>query len=280
MLADTARRAEDLIASKIRQDVSAPDLRQALGAETRCWGRTMAVRVPALREVTFCNKARGVNEDDLPHLDAISAFFTDAGITPALEVWAGDASDRLGATLAGRGLYAGTVTATLHRHPDDNPVPAEPAYDQPAVEELGPADDDTDYLATLTGGYELTEARLEERMMLRAAHDPATVRRYLALVDGRPAAAASLYLHPDGALLGGAATLTRYRRRGCQNALITRRLADGAKVTDLAVVTTAYGSPSQANLERAGFHLTHTRTAWRPLHHLTITDPRSYALLV
>jgi hypothetical protein len=275
MLADTARRAEDLIASKIRQDVSVPDLRRALGAETRCWGRTMALRVPALPQVTFCNKARGVNEDDVPHLDAMSAFFTDAGITPTLEVWAGDATDRLGATLAGRGLYAGTVTATLHRHLDDTPAPTEPAGDQPTVEELDPADDGTDYLATLIGGYVLATARPEERMMMHAAHDPATVRRYLALVDGRPAAAASLYLHADGALLSGAATLTRYRRHGCQNALITRRLADAAKVTDLAVVTTAYGSPSQANLERVGFHLTHTRTAWRPLHHSTITDPCS-----
>jgi hypothetical protein len=275
MLTETARRAEDLIASKMLQDVSAPDLRRYLGAETRCWGRTMALRVPALREVTFCNKARGINEDDSPHLDAISAFFTDAGITPTLEVWAGDASERLGATLAGRGLYAGTVTATLHRHLDGGMLLEQPTHDQPTIEELGPADDDTDYFTALIGGYGITEARPEERMMMRAAHDPAIVRRYLARVDGQPAAAASLYLHPDGAFLGGAATLTPYRRHGCQSALITRRLADAAKVTDLAVVTVAYGSPSQTNLERAGFHLTHTRTAWRPLHDPTITDPRS-----
>jgi hypothetical protein len=275
MLADTARRAEDLITAKMLQDASTADLQRSLHAETGRWGRTVALRVPALREVTFCNKARGVNEEDLPHLEAITGFFTDAGIIPTMEVWASDANDRLGAALAARGLYAGAATATLHRHLDDNPVPTQPAHDQLTVEELDPADDGTDYLATLIGGYELTEARPEERIMLRAAHDPATVRRYLARVGGQPAAAASLYLHPDGAFLGGAATLTPYRRRGCQNALISRRLADAAKVTDLAVVTTAYGSPSQANLERAGFHLTHTRTAWRPLHNPTITDPRS-----
>ena len=269
MSADTALRAEALIGAKIRQDVRTAEFR-ALGAETRCWGRTLALRVPALPELAFCNKARGVTEDDLPQLDAMSAFFTDAGITPTLEVWAGDAGDRLGAALAGRGLYAGTVTATLHRHLDGGPLPARPAREQVTVEELDPSDDGTDYLATLIEGYGLTGARPEERRMMCASHDPATVRRYLARVDGRPAAAASLYLRPEGAFLGGAATVPGYRRHGCQSALIAHRLADARTTTDLAVVTVAYGSPSQANLERAGFHLTHTRTAWRPLNASTV----------
>jgi hypothetical protein len=100
------------------------------------------------------------------------------------------------------------------------------------------------------------------------------VRRYLARVNGEPAAAASLYLDPHGCLLSGAATLPQFRRRGCQSALITRRLTDARTLTDLAVVTTAFGSASQSNLERAGFRQTHTRTAWRPLHQTPVTDPR------
>lgn len=271
MLADTARRAEDLITTKIRRDSAAPALRQSLQVETGSWGRTVALRVPALREMAFYNKARGVSEDDLPHLAAMSAFFTSAGITPTLEVWAGDATDRLGATLAGHGLYAGTVTAALHRHMDGRPRLAAPAHGTVTVEELDPADDDTDYFTTLIGGYGLTGARPEHHAMLRAEHDPATVRRYLARVDGRPAAAASLYLHPDGALLSGAATLHQYRRQGCQSALISHRLADAAVLTDLAVVTVAYGSASQTNLERAGFHLTHSRANWRTLHNPPVT---------
>lgn len=266
MLSDIARRAEDLITSKLSLDAATPAARQSLGAETACWGRTVALRVPALRELPFYNKARGFNEDDLPHLDAIFAFFTKAGVEPTLEVWAGDAGDRLGAALARRGLYAGTVTATLHRHLDRDPQPTTAAHDSVTVEELDPSDA-TDYLATLIGGYELTNAPSERHTMLRAEHDPATVRRYLARVNGRPAAAASLYLTPAGALLSGAATLPEHRHHGCQSALITHRLADAAKLTDLAVVTVAYGSPSQLNLERAGFRITHTRTTWRVLGH-------------
>ena len=260
---DTARRAEELITAKIHQDAARPVARQALGAETGRWGRIVALRVPVLRELAFYNKARGVNEDDLPHLDAASGFFTLAGVVPTLEVWAGDASERLGAALTRRGLRPGAVTAAMHRYLDGSRRPAAPAPGSVTVEELDPADD-SDHLATLLGGYGLGRARPEQQSMLGAEHDPATVRRYVARVDGRAAAAASLYLHPGGALLSGAATLTEYRRHGCQSALIARRLADAAVLTDLAVVTVSPGSASQANLERAGFRVTHTRTAWRP----------------
>lgn len=189
---------------------------------------------------------------------------------PTFEVWAGDGGDRLDTELTRRGLQAGTVTATLHRDLTDRLV-VPSLGDQVTVDELDPVDHDPDYLDTLIGGYELSGASPDRLVMLRAEHDPAAVRRYLARVDGHPAAAAGLYLHPCGALLSGAATLPSYRRRGCQTALITRRLADARASTDLAVVTVAYGSASQANLERVGFRLTHTRTAWRP--HVSSTQP-------
>ena len=256
-----AHRAEDLITEKIRQDSAAAG---PLGAETRRWERAAALRVTALPDLTFYNKARGMNEDDLPHLDAICEFYTSAGILPTLEVWASDATDRLGRTLATHGLFAGTVTATLHADLNDRPIAA-PVTDHVTVTELDPADDDTTYFTTLLGGYGLSGAMPDRIAMMRAEHHPATVRRYLAHVDGRPAAAASLYIGKSGALLSGAATLPSFRRHGCQSALITRRLADAARFTDLAVVTVAFGSPSHANLERVGFNQTHTRTAWRPL---------------
>jgi hypothetical protein len=259
MLNDLALRAEELITRKVRRDaVSA-------GAELGCWGRTVGMRVPELGELAPYNKARGVNADDLPYVGEMLAFYGDVGVTPTLEVWAGDASDRLGAALAGRGLYAGTVTATLHARPA-GPVRPTPPAASVTVAELGPGDGrDADFFDTLVAGYGLTGARPEHLAMLRAEQDPSVVRRYVAYVDGHPAAAAGLFVDAGAALLSGAATLPAHRRTGCQSALIARRLADAAPHADLAVVTVAYGSPSHANLARAGFHLTHTRTAWRPL---------------
>ncbi len=256
-------RAEGLITAKAARDAAGDGPREELGAEVARWGRTVGLRVPGLREIGAYNKARGVNEDDLGRLDEVREFFTAAGIVPTLEVWAGDASDRLGAALARRGLYAGVVTATLHADPAGRSGEGR-ARGAVTVEELDAADDGARYLATLWAGYGFGGAPALSTMV-RAEHDPAVVRRYLARVDGRPAAAAALFTHPDGVLLSGAATLPEHRGRGCQSALIERRLADAAAHTDLAVVTVAYGSPSHANLERAGFRITHTRTAWRPV---------------
>lgn len=95
------------------------------------------------------------------------------------------------------------------------------------------------------------------------------VRRYLALIEGQPAAAAVL-THYDGiAYLAGAATLSEFRERGAQAALIQRRLVDAAERSELVAVTTAFASPSQWNLERFGFSLAHLKTLWVPRVSLT-----------
>lgn len=88
----------------------------------------------------------------------------------------------------------------------------------------------------------------------------AAMPRYLARVDGAPAGIASAR-YADGLVqLCGAATAPRFRRRGVQRALLTTRLAEAvAAGCDLAVVTTAPASQSQANVMRIGFALAYAR---------------------
>ena len=86
------------------------------------------------------------------------------------------------------------------------------------------------------------------------------VTRYLAVVGGDAAAAASVRFDGRLAQLTGAATLAPFRRRGLQTALTTRRLADAQHAgCDLAVVTTNPGSKSQQNAQRHGFELLYSR---------------------
>ncbi|MBK9034149.1 MAG: GNAT family N-acetyltransferase [Myxococcales bacterium] len=88
----------------------------------------------------------------------------------------------------------------------------------------------------------------------------AAVPRYLARVDGAPAGIASARFADGLVQLCGAATAPRFRRRGVQRALLTTRLADAvAAGCDLAVVTTAPASQSQANVMRIGFALAYAR---------------------
>ena len=84
--------------------------------------------------------------------------------------------------------------------------------------------------------------------------------RYLARVDGEPAGEAALNVDDRLAHLAGSGTVPRFRGRGVQKALISRRLADARQQgCDLAVVVTAPGSRSQRNVMRRGFQLLYTR---------------------
>lgn len=86
------------------------------------------------------------------------------------------------------------------------------------------------------------------------------VQRYLARLDGSPAGGGSMHLSDGIAQLTGAGTAPAARRRGIQNALLTRRLADAtAAGCDIAVITVQPGSKSQQNAQRRGFDLLYTR---------------------
>ena len=95
------------------------------------------------------------------------------------------------------------------------------------------------------------------------AHRP-DLRRFLAEVDGEPAATGVVSLHEGVALLSGAATLPKFRRRGAQAALLSARLAYAeAQGCDLAMMVAEAGSGSQRNAERRGFRVAYTRTKWQ-----------------
>jgi len=84
--------------------------------------------------------------------------------------------------------------------------------------------------------------------------------RYLAFLNGELAGTASLRMHGAVAQLTGSATLPAQRRRGVQAALIAARLEEArARGADLAVIMTAPGSQSQANVMKHGFALAYAR---------------------
>jgi GNAT superfamily N-acetyltransferase len=84
--------------------------------------------------------------------------------------------------------------------------------------------------------------------------------RYLASLDGVIAGGGSMYVHDGVAILTGSATLPQHRRRGVQAALIAHRLHDAhAAGAELAIITTAPGTQSQANVMKLGFALVYAR---------------------
>jgi N-acetylglutamate synthase-like GNAT family acetyltransferase len=256
--------AERVVTAKMAADFARAVTIPELAAATACFGRTTATRVGALPGHSAYNKARGFNADDIDHLPAICAFFTDAGLPPLLEVWAGDASASLCRRLGLAGFHAAEVNVTMRVGDGRSGLVTAPTRERIEVREVAAGEDDTIYLNTLFQGYELNHASTSiQQAMMTIEHRSPHLRRYLAYVDSRPAAAGALYITPEGAYLAGAATIPDMRQRGCQSALIQRRLHDAAPGTRTVVVTTALGSASQSNLRLHGFHTVHTRTLWR-----------------
>lgn len=84
--------------------------------------------------------------------------------------------------------------------------------------------------------------------------------RYLARLEGTPVGEAAMRVDGDVAQLSGAGTLPHARGRGVQKALVQQRLSDARRAgCTIAVVTTAPGTRSQANVMRRGFQLLYTR---------------------
>ena len=86
---------------------------------------------------------------------------------------------------------------------------------------------------------------------------------YLARVDGRPAAAATLYVADRVAYLADAATAPAYRGRGLHAALLRRRIRDASTAgIDFVFSGAEPLGTSHRNMERAGLRLHFLRTKW------------------
>jgi GNAT superfamily N-acetyltransferase len=92
---------------------------------------------------------------------------------------------------------------------------------------------------------------------------------YLARVGGEPAACAAMLIHNGLAELGIAATLEPARGRGCQTALLHRRITDavaaGCHTLSVKTGERTPGRPSTSygNILRAGFEEAHLRPNWQ-----------------
>jgi ribosomal protein S18 acetylase RimI-like enzyme len=94
--------------------------------------------------------------------------------------------------------------------------------------------------------------------MMRQFQHPDLVR-YLAWVDGEPAAGASSAVFNGVLFVFGTATRPRFRRRGLQRAIVARAMNDARGTADVLMATTEPGSVSQRNFERLGFQVMYTR---------------------
>lgn len=88
-------------------------------------------------------------------------------------------------------------------------------------------------------------------------------RFYMAFVREIPAGGAALFMKDGVATLAGGATMPRFRGKGCQSALLQRRIVDASKAgCEMVVSRCNVGSRSQKNMERAGLLTAYTKAIW------------------
>lgn len=200
-------------------------------------------------------------------LSAIEAAFSERGAPVHVEL-STLAPPELGERLTARGYRLVGIENVLGLA-----LPAAPGPDVPADLVVEPAADPGAWLdvaarASIAAddegvasheSFALGAIRTACAQLLAAGSSP-----YLATLAGSPAGAGSIRTAGRIAQLTGAATLPEHRRRGVQRALLGARLAAAhASGCEVAIVTTAPGSLSQRNVQRAGFSLLYARTILR-----------------
>ena len=203
-------------------------------------GPAVAALWPELPELDFVNRIYGLA--DAAGLAPLEAIYAAEGLRPWIE------------------LPEGQEPAGWERL-EPVWVLAGPAAELPApgVREVG-ADEAGLFAVTFCDG---NGAPPFARPHVARWADRSGWRLYVAELDGVPAAAGVLVLDGEIGCLAGASTLPAFRGRGCQTALIRRRLSDAAAARCREVCSLTANPASRRNLERCGLTLAYTKTAWR-----------------
>ena len=210
------------------------------------------------------NRVTGLTTDDPATLDAILAFFADHGVVPNIDLSPLAYTPALGRLLSARGLALDEVS-TILAGPPLPPRGAEPEGVE--IREVGM--EQADLMADLwADGFGVYGPQRDLARLTRygSFQIPAN-RRYVAYIEGAPAAMAALYIQDRVGFLNVAATLPPYRGRGVHAALTRRRVLDALDAgCDLLMGHTArFATTSQNNMEHRGLQLAYNQLTFTRL---------------
>jgi hypothetical protein len=209
------------------------------------------------------NRVVGLRGGDERHIAPLVAWYREHDVNVRFEIVPGDDGAALGRELARHGYHQSGFHAALACRADDA-IATTHATD---IEHVRTAAAMEDFLAAYVAGWGFPEKQ--------HPHFKANVRPwlhqpgwslYLARVDGRPAATATLFVHGKTAYCADATTDPAFRRRGLHSALLHRRITD-AKLSgvDLIISGAEFLSASHRNMERIGMRLMFMRAIWSSL---------------
>ena len=193
---------------------------------------------------------RGGQEDLIAEIDD---WYRENRILPRFVIAPGDLTAEMGRALAQRGFAATDTETVLY---GEAPAPLIPSTGNEIVEVDSPALMEDFLDALLTGWGIAPEHHEPSKANMRGWLGVPDWRRYLARIDGKPAAAAKLFVKDGVGLFPDAATRPEFRGRGLQTALLRHRAAVAAQAgAELTYSLAAFGSTSHHNMERIGMRV-------------------------
>jgi ribosomal protein S18 acetylase RimI-like enzyme len=230
-----------------------------IGIEVRTIDNVAALMAQNLPSPAF-NSVTGLRPGQADRIQPLVEWYRAHGVASRFEIAAGDDDPALARELARQGFFPSGCHAALVRAPGQTvTVPAEAAVEPVASGEQMEA-----FLAAYVLGWGIPEAfRDQFKQNVRPWLGQPGWSLYLARIDGRPAAAAILFIHDGVGYFADCATDPAFRGRGLHAALLRRRLLDASAAgVDFVCSGADFLSTSHRNMERAGMRLLFLRSIW------------------
>jgi len=231
-----------------------------VGIAHRAVGHGWALMACHLPVPSF-NAVIGLEAGDAGEIEALLQWYRENDVTPQVEIVPGHEDAALTRELARLGCHHSGFHASMIARSGDAAAP------DPAIHIARVTDDAAleDFLDAYIAGRELPDGAGFKRNVRPWLHEPGW-SLFLGRADGRPAAAAVLYLRDGFGYLADATTDPSFRGRGLQTALLAHRLRYAAEHGASYVSSGAtFLSSSHRNMARAGMTLQFVRAIWTPL---------------
>jgi ribosomal protein S18 acetylase RimI-like enzyme len=194
------------------------------------------------------------------HIEPLAHWYREHGIKPTFEMIPGHFDASLGRELTRLGFFQSGFHVSLIGEPHL----AAPADDGIEIDRVTTLPMMEHYLDAYVAGWGIAEKdHAQFKANVRPWLDQEGWSLYLARMNGRPAAAATLFMKDRVGYLADATTDPAFRRRGFQSALLRRRIRDAAAGgANLVFSGAAPFSTSHRNMERAGLRVQFVRSLW------------------
>jgi GNAT superfamily N-acetyltransferase len=202
----------------------------------------------------------GLRAGQEDHIEPLVNWYREHDSKPTFEMVPGHFHARLGRELTRLGFFQSGFHVSLIGEPRR----LDGTNDDVGIEQVTTPQAMDDYLDAYVAGWGIPdEDQAQFKANVRPWQEQSGWSLYLARINGKPAAAATLFVEGGVAYLADAATTPAMRNQGLQTALLKRRVFD-ARVAGADVVFSGAVpfSTSHRNMERVGLRVQFVRSLW------------------